>query len=81
LPGDAITGHAPDIIPHALLADSETAPAGPAERGGLAAAVADPVFCPAAAVAQFHALPIRRRIIFFNGMRHFSQNLLKRIHS
>jgi hypothetical protein len=39
LPGDAVAGHAPHVFIHARLTDSEPAPAGPAERGYLPAAM------------------------------------------
>jgi len=39
LPGDAVAGHAPHVFIHTLLTDSETAPAGPAERGYFPAAM------------------------------------------
>jgi hypothetical protein len=41
LPGDAVAGQAPHIFIHAFLAHHESAPAGPAEREFLPAAVAD----------------------------------------
>jgi len=39
LPRDTVAGHAPHIFIHARLTDSKTAPAGPAERGRLPAAM------------------------------------------
>lgn len=41
LPGDPVAGHAPDVFLHAILADLESAPAGPAKGHLLIAAVAD----------------------------------------
>jgi hypothetical protein len=40
LPRDAVAGHAPQILIHAILADAETAPALPAEHEFPAAAMA-----------------------------------------
>jgi hypothetical protein len=49
LPGNAVAGHAPLIFIHACLTNGKPAPAGPAERGGTAAAVTNPVDGPSAA--------------------------------
>jgi len=43
LPGDAVTGHSPDIFVHARLADGKSAPASPAEGKNVITAVADQV--------------------------------------
>jgi hypothetical protein len=40
LPGDAVAGHAPKILVHAILADAEAAAAPPAEHEHLPAALA-----------------------------------------
>jgi len=42
LPGDAIAGHAPQVLVHALLADAESATALPAEHEALSAALTLP---------------------------------------
>jgi hypothetical protein len=42
-PGDTVAGHSPLVFIHAILANSKSAAAGPAERECLAAAVA--LFC------------------------------------
>jgi hypothetical protein len=49
LPGNAVAGHAPHILMHALLADHESAAAAPAEGDVLGTAMADlGAFLPAA---------------------------------
>lgn len=45
LPGNAITGHSPEVFLHAVLADGESAPTSPAKRRMLAAAGAGTFFC------------------------------------
>ncbi len=39
-PGNPVAGHSPEIFHHAVLANGESAPAGPAKRSGFSAAVA-----------------------------------------
>jgi hypothetical protein len=48
LPGNAVTGHPPEIFLHATLADGKSAPASPAKWRMLAAAGAGTFFCQSA---------------------------------
>lgn len=59
VPGDAVTGHAPDVFVHAGLAYGKAAAACPGERGDLAATVAFTVCGPAgvsAVVSRFFVM-------------------------
>jgi hypothetical protein len=65
LPGNAVAGHAPHVFIHARLTDSETAPAGPAERGDFPTAVTG--FIPGS--QPFSAVPA-----FPGNVRHYILN-------
>jgi len=56
IPGNAVARHAPEVFIHARLADSKPAPAGPGEHRRISAAVAGPVFGPAAALSPLRGI-------------------------